>query len=469
METGIGTEALPPLEAKQIQQLKAQLRGVSIRPGEPAYDSARRVYNGMIDCRPQLIVRPADPADVTYAVNFARENNVPLAIRGGGHSVAGFGTCDGGMVLDLSSMKSLRVDPKKRRVRAEGGCTWGDLDHAAHGFGLATPGGVLSTTGIAGLTLGGGFGYLSRRFGLACDNLTSVDVVTAEGKFLTADARHHPDLFWALRGGGGNFGVVTSFEYKLHPVSQVYAGPILYRPEQARDVLRLFRETMADAPDELSAFFAYMIVPPGPPFPEALHNQKMCGIVSFWSGALRKAQAALRPFRSIPTAFEMVGPMPYPVVQSLFDALLPPGLHHYWKSDFMRDLSDEAIDVHLQYGPRVPSMFSLLHIYSLGGAIGRVSQAETAFHYRDAKFVHIIAGVDPKPEPLAQYREWVREYWSALHPHSMGGSYVNFLGDEGHERIAAAYGGNFDRLIEIKNKYDANNVFCLNQNIRPAA
>jgi UDP-N-acetylenolpyruvoylglucosamine reductase len=453
---------------KGIDSLVPILRGKAIRPADEAYDAARRVYNAMIDRRPRLIVRCADVSDVIQCVNFARDEGLPLAIRCGGHNVAGFGTVDDGIVIDLSAMKGIRVDPVRRVARAQGGCTWGDFDHATHAFGLATPGGIISTTGIAGLTLGGGFGYLSRRYGLACDNLLSADVVTADGRFLTASTAENEDLFWAIRGGGGNFGVVTSFEFRLHPVSTVYFGVAVYPLEKAAAALRFFADYMNEAPRELSAFFAYLIVPPGPPFPEQFHMKTACGIVYLYAGDLEKGEQLTRTFREFgPPAFALGHPAPYPAAQSMFDALLAPGLYHYWKSDFVADLTDSVIHEHVRFGPQIPTVPSVVHIYPLDGAVHDVPADATAFAYRDVKFTHIIAAVNPDPAPMPEYREWVRAYWSALHPHSAGGAYVNFLMDEGGERIAASYRGNFARIAEVKKKYDPGNLFRVNQNIPP--
>jgi UDP-N-acetylenolpyruvoylglucosamine reductase len=455
---------------KAIDTLLPMLRGKAIGPTDESYDVARHVYNAMIDRRPRLIVRCADISDVIHCVNFARDAGLPLAIRCGGHSVAGFGTVDDGLVIDLSPMKGIRVDPVRRVAQAQGGCTWGDFDHATHVFGLATPGGLISTTGIAGLTLGGGFGYLTRRYGLACDNLLSADVVTADGRFLTASAEQNEDLFWAIRGGGGNFGVVTSFEFRVHPVSTVYCGPVLYPLEKAAAVLRFFADYLSDAPRELSAFFAFLIVPPGPPFPEQLHMKTVCGIVYVYAGDLEKGEQLTRPLREFgPPAFALGHPAPYPAVQSMFDALLAPGLNHYWKADFFRDLSDPAIHEHVRFGPKIPTPSSAVHIYPLDGAVQDVRADATAFAYRDVKFTDIVAAVSPDPAPMPQYREWVRAYWSALHPYSAGGAYVNFLMDEGAERIAASYRGNYARLAAVKKKYDPGNVFRVNQNIQPAS
>lgn len=454
---------------KAINTLISTLRGTAIRPSDEMYDAARRVYNAMVDCHPRLVVRCANVADVIRCVNFSRDEGVLLAVRCGGHSVPGFGTCDGGIVIDLSEMKGVRVDPVRSVARVEGGCTWGDLDHATHVFGLATPGGVISTTGVGGLTLGGGFGYLTRHYGLASDNLISADVVTAGGGMLTASATENQDLFWAIRGGGGNFGVVTSFEFRLHPVSTVYAGPVLYPLERGEEALRFFAGFMAAAPRELSAFFAYLIVPPGPPFPEQLHGKTVCGIVYVYNGDLETGERLTRPLREFgPPAFALGHPAPYPDVQKMFDGLLPKGLYHYWKSDFVDEISEAIVAEHVRYGPGVPTVNSAVHIYPLDGAVHDVAADATAFAYRNVKFVHILAAVSAEAAPMARYRDWVRSYWSALHPHSSGGSYVNFLMDEGHERIAGSYRGNYARLRAIKHKYDPGNLFRLNQNISPS-
>jgi FAD/FMN-containing dehydrogenase len=466
----MGTQAgqAASLRDAAAQAFVATLRGSAIHPGDPSYDAARTVYNAMIDRKPRIVVECADVADVIRSVEFARENGVTLAVRGGGHSVPGFGTCDDGLVIDLSRLKSIRVDPTRRVARVDGGCTWADVDHATHVFGLATPGGVISTTGVGGLTLGGGFGYLTRRYGLACDNLLSADVVTADGRSLTACATENADLFWAIRGGGGNFGIVTSLEFKLYPVSMVYAGPTLYPAERAGDVLRMFRDYMNGAPRELSAFFAFLIVPPGPPFPENLHGKTMCGIVAVYSGDVAAGEQATKPLREFgPPALSHMGAAPYPAVQTMFDALLPKGLHHYWKADFTGDITGGIIAEHMKYGPAIPTVNSAMHIYPMDGAVHDVAEDATAFAYRKAKYAHIIAAVSPDPAPMPQYREWVRNYWSALHPHSSGGAYVNFLMDEGDDRIAASYKGNYARLAQIKKKYDPANLFHMNQNIRP--
>jgi len=468
MGTGVELQSIPDDAATQA--FVSTLRGGAIQKGDTHYDVARKVYNAMIDRKPRLIVSCANVADVIRCVNFARDQGLAVAVRGGGHSVPGFGTCDDGLVIDLSGMKGIRVDPQRRVARFEAGCTWGDADHATHAFGLASPGGIISSTGISGLTLGGGFGYLSRQYGLSCDNVVSMDVVTADGAYLSASGSENPDLFWALRGGGGNFGVVTSFEFRLHPVSIVHAGPVFYPLERSGEALRLYRDFMSTAPRALSAFFAFLIVPPGPPFPEHLHMKTLCGVMCVYCGDLSKGEDAVKPLLEFgPPAFAHVGPVPYPAVQSMFDPLLPAGLHHYWKADFVNDLTDEIIAEHVQRGPEIPTVNSAMHIYPFGGAVQDVARNDTAFTYRDAKYVHIIAAVSPDPAPMPQYRDWARNYWSALHPHSSGGSYVNFLMEEGEDRINASYQENYQRLAQIKRKYDPGNLFHINQNIKPAA
>ena len=445
------------------------IRGAAIRPGDAEYESARRVYNGDIDRKPLLIVQCASAEDVVRAVDYGREHGLLTAVRGGGHSAPGFGTCEGGLVIDLSRMRGVQVDADRRTARVQGGCTWADFDRATHAYGLATPGGVISTTGVGGLTTGGGFGYLSRRYGLACDNLISADVVTADGQMRTASADQNPDLFWAIRGGGGNFGIAVSLEFRLHPVSELYAGPVLYSLEQAAGAMHLFRDFMRSAPREVNAFFAFLVVPPGPPFPVHLHGKTVCAIMCACTGDIAAAEAATKPLREFgPPLLVLAHAMPYPFLQSIFDGLLPAGLHHYWKADFMRELSDEAIAEHVKFGPYIPNIHSAVHIYTMDGAVQDVGAEETAFAYRNVKFVHMLAAVTPDPTELPAYRKWSQDYWAALHPHSAGGTYVNFLMEEGEERIASSYLGNREKLAAIKAKYDPLNFFRLNQNVPPA-
>jgi FAD/FMN-containing dehydrogenase len=390
-------------------------------------------------------------------------------VRGGGHNAGGLGVCNDGLVIDLSLLKYTRVDPKARTVRVGGGCTWGDVDHATHAFGLATPSGFISTTGVGGLTLGGGIGHLTRKFGLTIDNLLAVDMVLADGSFVTAGIEENTDLFWAIRGGGGNFGVVTSFLFRAYPVSTVFAGPMLWHLDQAAEIMQWYREFITTAPEDLSGFFAFLTVPPGPPFPEPLHAKKMCGVVWCYTGPLQQAEATfnlIRNFRN--PACDLVGPMPFPALQSMFDALYPPGLQWYWKADFVKELTDEAISRHIKYGSELPTMHSTMHLYPVNGAAHRVGSNDTAFSYRDANWAEVIVGVDPDPLNKDRIITWARDYWEALHPYSAGGAYLNFLMEEGEDRIKAGFRDNYPRLVAIKNKYDPTNFFRVNQNIKPA-
>jgi FAD/FMN-containing dehydrogenase len=459
------------LDEATVAEFRASLRGDLIQPEDEGYDEARKVYNAMIDKHPRMIARCSNVADVTSCVNFARENEVLLAVRGGGHNGGGLSLADDGLVIDLSAMRGVRVDPDAQTVRVEGGATWGDVDHAAHAFGLAIPTGIISTTGVGGLTLGGGHGYLSRKYGLAIDNLLEADVVLADGSFVKASEEENEDLFWAIRGGGGNFGVVTSFLFRGNPVHTVYAGPMFWEMEQAEEILRWYRDFSPQAPEDLYGFFAFLTVPPAPPFPEHLHLKKMCGIVWCYTGPLDEAEEAFRPVRQevAPPAFEHVGPMPLPVLDSLFDALYAPGLQWYWRGDFVTELTDEAIGLHLRHGSELPTMHSTMHLYPIDGAVHQVGRHDTAFSYREAKWSAVIVGVDPDPANNERTIAWTREYWDAVHPHSGGGAYVNFMMDEGQERVKATYRDNFERLVDMKNKYDPTNLFRVNQNIRPTA
>jgi len=451
-----------------IAELRASCRGQVVTRDDSDYAEARKVYNGMIDRHPQVVIRAVDAADVMAAIGYARGNELDLSVRGGAHSVPGFGTNDGGVVLDLARMKGIRVDPAGRSVRAEGGCTWGDFFHATYPFGLATTGGIISTTGIGGLTLGGGIGHLTRGRGLSIDNLLSADVVTADGRFLQASARENDDLFWALRGGGGNFGVVTSFEYRLHPVKDVFVGLFFYEVAAARQILEFYRAYIATAPEEMGAFFAFQIAPPLPFIPEKRHGETFALIVACWAGPLERGEEALQPFRKAgPIAAELVTPMPFPALNSAFDALLPPGLQHYWKASFAAEISDGAIAAHVAHGPKVPVVNSTVHIYPINGAAARVQSDATAFAYRDARFATVIAGMWPEAADNAKNIKWVKDYYAAIRPHSAAGGYVNFMADDDQDRIRDNYKGNYERLVAIKKKYDPGNLFHMNQNIRP--
>ena len=434
-----------------LDALKSSLRGALLQPDEPGYEAARKVYNAMIDRRPRFIIRCSNVADVIAAVKFAGKHQLLVAVRGGGHNGAGLGTCDDGLVIDLSQMQGLRVDPVARTVQVEGGCTWGDVDHATHAFGLATPSGIISTTGVGGLTLGGGLGHLTRKYGLAIDNLLAADMVLADGRFVTVSSAEHEELFWAIRGGGGNFGIVTSFLFQLHPLRTVYAGPTLWPLERATEAMQFYRDFMTQAPDDLNGFFAFLRVPPGPPFPTHLHHQTMCGVVWCYTGPIDKAEDIFRPIRAFgPPALDLVGAPPYPTLQGMFDALYPPGLQWYWRADFMKELPDDAIARHVQYGAQIPTLHSTMHLYPINGAAHRVGSQDTAFSYRDVTWAQVIVGVDPDPANNARIIAWTKEYWEALHPYAAGGAYANFLMDEGEERIRATYRDNYARLVLIQ-------------------
>ena len=451
-----------------MDQLREQVRGTVITADDEGYDQARRVYNAMIDRRPRVVVRVANTGDAAAAVRYARANDLEVAVRGGSHSVPGFGTVDDGVVIDLGAMRGVRVDPGARTARAEGGATWGDFNAATYPYGLATTGGIISTTGVGGLTLGGGIGYLARGLGLSCDNLVSADVVLADGRIVVASEQENADLFWALRGGGGNFGVVTSLEFRVHPVKDIYGGPMFFSLDHAGDVLRFYREFIQDAPEQFGGFPAYQIAPPLPFIPEDRHGEPFLAFVACWAGPLEEGEQALKPLRDVaPIVAEHVGPMPYPALNSAFDGLVPPGLQHYWKANFVRTLSDDAISAHLSHGPRVPVVNSTMHIYPINGAVQRVAPDATAFGHRDATFATVIAGMWPDPAQNDANTQWVRDYYAATAPHSEEGGYVNFAAGDDQDRVAVNYGANFDRLRTVKRAYDPDNVFHLNQNVAP--
>jgi len=451
-----------------IDQLREQVHGAVIAPEHEDYEEARKVHNAMIDRRPAVVVQCTNAGDVMSAVDFARENELDLAVRGGGHSVPGFGTVDDGVVIDLSGMTEVTVDPDQRTARAQGGATWGMFNDATHAHGLATTGGIISTTGVGGLTLGGGIGYLTRGVGLSCDNLLSAEVVTAEGRSVVASDSENADLFWAIRGGGGNFGVVTSFEFRLHPVGDIYGGPIFYEVDDAATVLRFYRDFISDAPEEFGGFPAWQIAPPLPFIPEDRHGDTFLAFVACWTGPLADGERVLKPFHDVaPVVAEHVGPMPYPALNSAFDALVPPGLQHYWKANFVTELTDEAIEAHLEHGPKVPAVNSTVHIYPINGASHRVAPDATAFAYRDATFATVIAGMWPDPADNEANIQWVRDYYEATAPLSEEGGYVNFMAEDDQDRIKANYKGNYERLVQIKRDYDPDNLFHLNQNIKP--
>lgn len=451
-----------------IEQLRESVRGTVVTAGDPAYDDARTVMNAMIDKRPRAVLRTANAGDVIAAVGFARDNNLDLAVRGGGHSVPGFGTVEDGVVVDLSAMRGVRVDPVRRTARVEGGATWGDLNAATYPFGLATTGGIISTTGVGGLTLGGGIGHLARGLGLSSDNLLSADVVTADGRLLVASEDENSDLFWALRGGGGNFGVVTSFEFKLSPVKDVYGGPMFFELEHGTELLRFYREFIKDAPEQLGLFPGFHLAPPLPFIPVERHGHPFLLMVACWSGPLEEGEQVLKPLKDVAPVFaEHVGPMPYHALNSAFDALHGPGLQHYWKANFVTELTDDAIAAHLEHGPKAPAVNTAVHIYPINGAVHRVAPGDTAFAYREANFATVIAGMWPDPADNEKSIEWVRGYYDATAPLSEDGGYINFMADDDQDRIRSNYKGNYDRLVQVKRAYDPGNLFHLNQNIKP--
>jgi FAD/FMN-containing dehydrogenase len=458
-------------DTAKVADLKANLRGAVIERGDPGYDEARALYNGMIDKRPLAIARCVDVADVIAAVNFGRDNKLPIAIRGGGHNGPGLASVNDGLVIDLSQMKGVRVDPIARTACVGAGCTQGDVDHATHAFGLAVPAGIISTTGIAGLTLSGGHGYLSRKYGLTIDNLLEADVVLADGSFVTASKDKGADLLWALRGGGGNFGIVTSFTFQLHPVSAVFAGPIAWDQKHARTIMQRYREFLPKAPEDLGAFVGLKKIVSSAPFPQDLWGKRICLLMSCYNGPEAEGKKALASLLGeLPEPlFNWMGTMPYPAVQSMFDGLYPKGMQWYWRGDFVKELPDAAIDAHLEQAANTPSELSLMHLYPIDGAVQRVGKGDTAWNCRDATWSMVIAGIDPDPGKAQAVTQWTKAYWEAVHPFDLGGAYPNFMmDDEGDARLKATYGSNFDRLVAVKRKYDPGNVFRVNQNIRPA-
>lgn len=459
-------QAVKNLDSALIESLSSQLRGKIILPQDELYDETRKIYNAMIDKHPGMFVMCVDVADVLYAVNFGRENNLLVSVRGGGHNAGGLGLCDDGMVIDLSGLKFVLVNTKNNTVKVGGGNIWGEVDHATHPFGLAIPAGIISTTGVGGLTLGGGIGHLSRKYGLTIDNLLEADMVLADGSFVTVNSEQNSDLFWAIRGGGGNFGIVTTFTFQAHPVTNVFGGPTLWPIEQTNEIMKWYHEFLNKAPDDLNGFFTTMVIP-GPPFPEHLHNKHFCGIIWCYTGDLDKAQEVFKPILDMEPLFQHVDEMPYPAIQNMFDGLMPPGLQWYWKADFFNEVTPEMSAQLMAFGSNIPTPLSQMHMYPISGAAGRVPKDATPWAHRDAKYAGVIVGIDPSPENADKITKWCREYWDALHPFSSGGVYLNFIMDEGQPRIEASYKDNYKRLTGIKKKYDPNNFFRVNQNIVP--
>jgi len=450
-----------PLEEAVVQEFAANLRGELIRPEDQGYDSTRAVFNGMIDKRPAMIVRCAGTADVILGVNFARTHDLLLSVHGGGHSVAGSAVCDGGLMLDLSPMKGVRIDPARRSAQAQAGMTLGEFDHETQALGLATTLGVVSVTGIAGLTLGGGLGWLNGKYGLACDNLLSADVVTADGQLLTASDEENEDLFWGIRGGGGNFGVVTSFKYQLHPVGPVLGGGLRYSAVQARDFLRFYHEFASTCPDELSTAASLGHAPDG---------SVVVGVAVCYCGPIEAGERVLYPLRTFGSPLEdNIQPMSYQTLQSAPDAGFPLGRQHYWKSSWLKHLSDEAIEVMLRFVAEMPSSISGVGLQQMHGAASRVNPAATAFPYRDEHYDFLILSQWADRSDSEENIRWTRAFFEAMQPFFESGVYVNNLGEEGEDRIKEAYGAHYERLVALKDKYDPTNLFRLNQNIRPTA
>ncbi len=458
-------KSLKYLDAARVVEFKNQLRGELVLREDGGYENARQVYNAMIDKDPGLIAYCCDLTDVQLAVNFARDNNLLLAVRGGGHNGGGLGICDDGLVIDLSKLKNVRVDTADNTVRVGGGNLWGEVDHVTHAYGLAVPAGIISTTGVGGLTLGGGVGYLSRKFGLTIDNLLEADMVLADGSLVTTNKELYPDLFWAIRGGGGNFGVVTSFKFQAHPLEHVIGGPTLWPIEQTEEIMEWYDTFIHQAPEDLNGFIATMVIP-GDPFPPELHNKQFCGIVWCYTGGSSKFNELFKEVKARKPIFEMVGEMPYPAIQTLFDGLLPPGLQFYWRGDYFKELGPEVRAIHRTFGSKIPTPLSQMHLYPISGAASKADDRETPWAYRDARYAGVIVGIDPDSANARKITDWCKSYWEALHPYSAGGSYSNFMMEEGQERVQACYQHNYDRLVEIKKKYDPDNLFRVNQNIR---
>ena len=452
--------------AVSVEGLASAVKGRVVEPSTPDYDDSRALYNAMIDKRPAAIAYCLDEADVAAAVRYATEHGLPIAVRCGGHNGGGLGSIDDGLVIDLSELNEVTVDPGARMAHVGGGATLNKVVSDTHEHGLTVPVGIIGTTGVGGLTLGGGVGHLTRAFGLTFDNLAGATVVLADGSIVQTDAEREPDLFWALRGGGGNFGVVTSFSFRCHPVTTVLAGPVFYDLDQAAELLTWYRDFLPTLPDEVSGFFAFLSVPPAPPFPEELHLRKVCGVA--WTQAGEEESEALREARSFGMPLlDGIAPLPLPMWNSAFDALYPPGDQWYWRGEFIREIPDEAIAVHAEHGPAMPTWKSTMHLYAIDGAAGRVGNDETAWSYRDAVWAGVFAGVDPDPANASAIRDWSRSYSDAIKPYAIGSGYSNFAMDE-PDRVRGMYGANYDRLARIKAQYDPDNVFRVNQNIAPA-
>jgi FAD binding domain/Berberine and berberine like len=464
----MGTAETPAAAARS--ELGASFGGELIGPDDPTYDEARALFNAMIDKRPAVIARCASPADVAAVIGFARSHDLPLAVRGGGHNGGGLGSVDDGVVADLSLLNSVSVDAGARTVRVGGGATWGEVDTATHPHGLAVPCGVISTTGVGGLTLGGGIGHLTRAYGLTIDSLLSARVALADGQQVTASADENAELFWAVRGGGGNFGVVTEFTFQGQPVTDVVGGPTFWAIEETEQLLKAYRDYLPTLPRNVTGFFCFHTIPPGPPFPEPIHLRKVCGIVWCIQGSDEEAEAAMAPMLAVAEPLmHGAGRVPLPGLNSAFDALYGPGDQWYWRADFADQIPNEAIAANEEWNARMPTWKSGSHIYPIDGAAHDVANDATPWAYRDTQYSQVIIGVDPDPAGASALRDWAVGYWDAVHPYSAGGAYVNFMMEEGQERVEATYRGNYVRLAQAKATYDPSNLFHVNQNIKPAA
>lgn len=449
------------------ESLRGLVRGGIILPGDANYDETRKVYNAMIDKRPACFAMCMDAADVISTVNYARENNLNLSVRGGGHNAGGLGIADGALCLDLSGLKYTRVDTSAKTIRVGGGNTWGDVDHAGHACGLAVPTGIISTTGVGGLATGGGLGHLSRAFGLTIDNFLEVDMVLADGSFVTASANQHPDLFWAVRGGGGNFGVVTSFLFQAHDVHTIMGGPTFWDLDRSEEILKWYRDFIVNAPRELNGFFAFLTVPPAPPFPEFIQGKEVCGVVWCYTGDHDKFDEIFAEVRATNPLMDGTHDLPFPALNSVFDQFYPKGDNWYWRADFVNEISDAAVAEHVKHANKMPTGASTMHLYPINGRCHDVGHTDTPWAYRDANWAQVMVGVDNDPANNEKITKWTKDYFDGMHPYSAGGAYVNFMMDEGQDRVRATYGDNYDRLSEIKAKYDPDNFFRINQNIHP--
>jgi len=449
-----------------LETFKTQFKGKLVFPSDANYDDTRKVYNGMIDKRPGLFAVCQDAEDVQAAVNFSSNNNILVAIRGGGHNGAGLGLCNDGLVIDLSEIKFVNVNTTNNTVKVGGGNIWNEVDTATHEYGLAIPSGMVSSTGVGGLTLGGGVGYLTRKYGLTIDNLLEAEMVLADGSFVTVNANNNTDLFWAIRGGGGNFGVVTSFTFQAHPVKMLMGGPTLWPIERVEEIMAWYDTFIQDVTEDLNGFITTMVIPESP-FPETLHNKKFCGIVWCYVGDPDKFESVFKPVLNLNPVFAHVGNMPYPALQTMFDGFFPAGLQWYWRADFFNALTPEITAQHLKFGSKIPTVLSQMHLYPITGAASRVGAEDTPWAYRDAKYAGVYVGVDPDPKNASTITNWCKSYYDALHPYSAGGAYSNFLMEEGQERVKASYKHNYNRLVKIKATYDPENLFRVNQNIKP--